>query len=120
MASQYDANEWDRLIDQETQKPYWYNNYTGESIWVEDNHEEASHNNNNNNNSPNTNRVNLEMEMMNIPNSPPPIKNELEMALERKRSAERELENLRKMEEIESGNSTIEATNINEKKKEGK
>ena len=56
--------------------------------------------------------------MMNIPNSPPPIKNELEMALERKRSAERELENLRKMEEIESDNSTIEATNINEKKKE--
>ena len=26
MASQYDANEWDRLIDQETQKAYWYNN----------------------------------------------------------------------------------------------
>eukprot|EP00942_MAST-04A_sp_MAST-4A-sp1_P010954 g10954.t1 len=28
MASQYDANEWDRLIDEETQKAYWYNNYT--------------------------------------------------------------------------------------------
>ena len=36
MASHYEKEEWERLIDPETQRAYWYNNYTGESVWVED------------------------------------------------------------------------------------
>ena len=61
MTSQYDLskNEWDRLIDPETQKAYWYNNYTGESIWVDENE-----------NAVNDDRSNVEMEMINVPSSP--------------------------------------------------
>ena len=110
MASHYEKEEWERLIDPETQRAYWYNNYTGESVWVEDQvlgetstkanvhnekHLQQSEINN-------EDRRDVQMEMINVPMSPQSVNEkesatELEMALERRRSAERELQKLRMM-----------------------
>ena len=110
MASQYEKRGMERLIDPETQRAYWYNNYTGESVWVEDQvlSESATKANIYDEKYLQPSEINTEdrrdiqMEMINVPISPQSgndkeTSTELEMALERKRSAERELQKLRMM-----------------------